>query len=134
MNWEEGTREIEFDQYIPFRQDLTLIRQCIENFLKREMLKIWGRPTSACTQKALWGLEETVIDYELTLASGTMGPDGHVSKGGAAFGIVDTPEYRAINPNGTVPTIDDEGFTAVGIKRHRALSLNEIRARRDVRQ
>lgn len=75
------------------------------------MLKIWGRPTSACTQKALWGLEETGIDYELTLASGTMGPDGHVSKGGAAFGIVDTPEYRAMNPNGTVPTIDDEGFT-----------------------
>lgn len=75
------------------------------------MLKIWGRPTSACTQKALWGLEETGIDYELALASGTMGPDGHVSKGGAAFGIVDTPEYRAMNPNGTVPTIDDEGFT-----------------------
>ena len=75
------------------------------------MLKIWGRPTSACTQKALWGIEEIGLDYELTLASGTMGPDGHVSKGGAAFGIVDTPEYRAMNPNGTVPTIDDEGFT-----------------------
>ena len=74
------------------------------------MLKIWGRPTSACTQKALWGLEESDIDYELTLASGTMGPDGHVSKGGTAFGIVDTPEYRAMNPNGTVPTIDDNGF------------------------
>ena len=74
------------------------------------MLKIWGRPTSACTQKALWGLEEADVDYELTLASGTMGPDGHVSKGGAAFGIVDTPEYRAMNPNSTVPTIDDNGF------------------------
>ena len=74
------------------------------------MLKIWGRPTSACTQKALWGLEEAGVDYELTLASGTMGPDGHVSKGGAAFGIVDTPEYRDMNPNGTVPTIDDDGF------------------------
>ena len=74
------------------------------------MLKIWGRPTSACTQKALWGLEEAGVNYELTLASGTMGPDGHVSKGGAAFGIVDTPEYRDMNPNGTVPTIDDDGF------------------------
>ena len=59
--------------------------------------------------KALWGLEEAGVDYELTLASGTMGPDGHVSKGGAAFGIVDTPEYREMNPNGTVPTIDDAG-------------------------
>lgn len=75
------------------------------------MLKIWGRPTSACTQKALWGLAEVGIDYELTLASATMGPDGHVSKGGTAFGIVDTPAYRAMNPNGTVPTIDDDGFT-----------------------
>ncbi len=75
------------------------------------MLKIWGRPTSACTQKALWGIEEIGLDYDFTLASGTMGPDGHVSKGGLAYGIVDTPEYRAMNPNGTVPTIDDEGFT-----------------------
>lgn len=75
------------------------------------MLKIWGRPTSACTQKALWGIEEIGIDYELTLASGTMGPDGHVSKGGQAYGIVDTPEYRAMNPNGTVPTIVDDGFS-----------------------
>ena len=75
------------------------------------MLKIWGRPTSACTQKALWGIEEIGLDYNFTLASGTMGPNGHVSKGGEAFGIVDTPEYRAMNPNGTIPTIDDDGFT-----------------------
>ena len=39
-----------------------------------------------------------------------------------------------MNPNGTVPTIDDAGFTPLGIKRHRALSLDEIRARQDVRQ
>lgn len=75
------------------------------------MLKIWGRPTSACTQKALWGIAEIGIEYDFTLASGTMGPDGHVSKGGKAYGIVDTPEYRSMNPNGTVPTIDDQGFT-----------------------
>ena len=74
------------------------------------MLKIWGRPTSACTQKALWAIAETGVDYDLTLASGTMGAGGHVSKGNAPYGLVDTPEYRAMNPNGTVPTIDDDGF------------------------
>jgi len=39
-----------------------------------------------------------------------MGASGHVSGGGEAFGIVDTPEYRAMNPNGTIPTIDDGGY------------------------
>jgi glutathione S-transferase len=29
---------------------------------------------------------------------------------GGAFGIVNTPEYRRLNPNGLVPTIDDDGF------------------------
>ena len=75
-----------------------------------EMIKIWGRPTSICTQRALWALVEAGQAYELTLASATMGPAGHVSKGGPAFGIVDTPAYRFMNPNGTVPTIDDGGF------------------------
>jgi glutathione S-transferase len=27
-----------------------------------------------------------------------------------AFGVVNTPEYRAMNPNGRVPTIDYDGF------------------------
>lgn len=74
------------------------------------MIKVWGRPTSICTQRVLWGLAECDIPHELTLASATMGPNGHVSKGGAAFGIVDTLPYRTMNPNGTVPTIDDDGF------------------------
>ncbi len=29
---------------------------------------------------------------------------------GVPFGVVDTPAYRALNPNGLVPTIDDDGF------------------------
>ena len=74
------------------------------------MLKIWGRPTSACTQRSLWCIEEAGIPYEFTLASAIMGPKGHISKGGEPFGVVDTPEYRLMNPNGTVPTIDDDGF------------------------
>lgn len=73
-------------------------------------MKIWGRPNSICTQRALWALAEAGVPYELTLASATMGPKGHVSTGNAPFGVVDTPAYRAMNPNGTVPTIDDDGF------------------------
>jgi len=74
------------------------------------MIKVWGRPTSINTQRVLWALADSDIPHELILASATMGPDGHVSKGGAAFGIVNTAAYRAMNPNGTVPTIDDDGF------------------------
>ena len=73
-------------------------------------LKLWGRSTSARTQKVLLALAELGMDYELIMASGTMGPGGHVSKGHAAYGVVDTDAYRAMNPNGTVPTIDDGGF------------------------
>ncbi len=74
------------------------------------MIRIWGRPNSICTQRALWALEEAGVDYQLTLASATMGPDGHVSTGARPFGLVDSAEYRRMNPNGTVPTIDDDGF------------------------
>jgi glutathione S-transferase len=74
------------------------------------VIRVWGRPTSINTQRVLWALADSDLPFELILASATMGPQGHVSKGGAAFGIVDTPAYRAMNPNRTVPTIDDDGF------------------------
>jgi glutathione S-transferase len=74
------------------------------------MLKLWGRPTSARTLKVLWALEELGLEFDFILASATMGPQGHVSKGNAPYGVVDTPAYRGMNPNGTVPTIDDDGF------------------------
>lgn len=66
---------------------------------------VWGRPTSARTQKVMLALAELGVDFELILASGTMGAEGHVAKGNKPFGIVDTAEYRTMNPNGTVPTI-----------------------------
>jgi len=75
------------------------------------MLTIWGRTTSARTQKVLWALGEIGVDFELILASGTMGPDGSVDKGNEPYGVVETPEYRLMNPNGTVPTIKDADFT-----------------------
>ncbi len=71
------------------------------------MVRIWGRPNSICTQRALWACAEAGVDYELVLASGTMGPGGHISRGNAPYGHVDTPAYRAMNPNGTVPTLED---------------------------
>ena len=61
------------------------------------MLKIWGRANSSNLKKVTWVCEEIGLPYERIDA-------------GMAFGVVDTPEYRKLNPNGLVPTIDDEGF------------------------
>ncbi|POA51333.1 MULTISPECIES: glutathione S-transferase family protein [unclassified Pseudomonas] len=61
------------------------------------MLKIWGRKNSSNVRKALWCAEELGLAYESLDAGG-------------AFGVVDTPEYRALNPNGRIPMIEDEGF------------------------
>ena len=74
------------------------------------MLKLWGRPTSGRTQKVLWTLSEIGLEFDFIMASGEMGPSGHVAKGNKPYGVVDTAEYRAKNPNGRVPTIDDDGF------------------------
>ena len=61
------------------------------------MLVIWGRTNSVNVQKVLLCCEELGIEYRRLDAGGP-------------FGVVDTPEYRRLNPNGLVPTIDDEGF------------------------
>jgi len=61
------------------------------------MLKIWGRTNSVNAKKALWTLEELKLPYERIDA-------------GLQFGVVNTPEYRAMNPNGLVPTINEDGF------------------------
>lgn len=61
------------------------------------MLTIWGRANSINVQKVLWGCAELGLTYERIDAGG-------------AHGVSDTPEYRAMNPNGLVPTIDDDGF------------------------
>jgi glutathione S-transferase len=73
-------------------------------------ITLWGRHSSARTQKVLLALAELGLDFEMILASATMGALGHVAKGNKAYGVVDTPEYLAMNPNGTVPTIKDGGF------------------------
>ena len=61
------------------------------------MLRIWGRTNSVNVKKALWCLEELGLAYERIDA-------------GLQHGMVNTAEYRRLNPNGLVPTIDDAGF------------------------
>lgn len=61
------------------------------------MLKIWGRLTSVNVQKVVWCADELGLTYERIDA-------------GRDFGLVNTPEYLAKNPNGLVPVIEDDGF------------------------
>jgi len=61
------------------------------------MLRIWGRANSINVQKVLWCCGELGLDFERVDA-------------GNEFGITGTPAYRALNPNGLVPTIEDGDF------------------------
>jgi glutathione S-transferase len=58
------------------------------------MIKIWGRSTSLNVQKVLWCCVELGIDF-------------HRIDWGGPFGGNNDPAYRAINPHGRVPTIQD---------------------------
>ena len=58
------------------------------------MLKIWGRRSSSNMQALMWCVGELGLEFDRTDA-------------GFTYGVVDTPEYRAMNPNGTVPTVID---------------------------
>ena len=61
------------------------------------MLTIWGRANSINVQKVLWCCGELDLPFRRIDA-------------GREFGRTDTPEYRQLNPNGLVPTIEDGGF------------------------
>ena len=61
------------------------------------MLKLWGRLSSINVQKVVWCLDE-------------IGAPSERVEAGGQFGVVNTPEYRAMNPNGLVPTLEDDGF------------------------
>ena len=58
------------------------------------MLKIWGRANSINVQKVLWCCGELGLEYERIDA-------------GNEFEVNKTAEYRALNPNGLVPMIED---------------------------
>ena len=62
------------------------------------MLKIWGRNTSSNVQKVMWAIGELGIECE------------RIDIGGP-FGKNKEPPYLAMNPNGLVPTLqEDDGF------------------------
>ena len=62
------------------------------------MLKIWGRNNSVNVQKAMWAVGELKLEYT------------RIDVGGA-FGQTKEPKYLAMNPNGLVPTLEeDDGF------------------------
>ncbi len=60
-------------------------------------IRIWGRTTSSNVKKVLWLADELKLTYE------RIGAD-------LSFGAIDTPEFRKLNPNARVPTIEDGDF------------------------
>lgn len=62
------------------------------------MLKVWGRNNSSNVQKVMWALGEMGVAHE------------RIDIGGP-FGMNREPPYLAMNPNGVVPTLEeDDGF------------------------
>ncbi|MBO9587678.1 glutathione S-transferase family protein [Devosia sp.] len=58
------------------------------------MLTVWGRKTSSNVQALMWCIGELGLNYERHDV-------GH------RYGGNDTPEFLAMNPNGTVPVLQD---------------------------
>ncbi|HVO90799.1 MAG TPA: glutathione S-transferase family protein [Casimicrobiaceae bacterium] len=61
------------------------------------MLKIYGTTASSNVQKVLWCCGELALAYQRLDI-------------GETFGGLKSPGYLALNPNGLMPTIDDDGF------------------------
>jgi len=58
------------------------------------MIIVHGRANSSNVQKVLWLLDEIGLPFQ------------RIDRGGT-FGGLDDPDYRALNPNGLVPTVID---------------------------
>lgn len=61
------------------------------------MFKIWGRKTSSNVQKVLWTCAELDIKFERVDIGGPFGGNKEAA-------------YLAMNPNGLVPTVEDNGL------------------------
>tara|TARA_Y100001933_G_C18751789_1_gene460236 strand:+ start:18 stop:641 length:624 start_codon:yes stop_codon:yes gene_type:complete len=62
------------------------------------MLTVYGRKSSANVQKVHWICAEGKLDFEAVNIGGKYG--GHTS-----------PNFRALNPNSTIPVLKDNNFT-----------------------
>jgi len=58
------------------------------------MIKVWGRASSSNVQSVMWCLAELGLSVERIDA-------------GLMYGVVNSPDYLAMNPNGTIPTLID---------------------------
>ncbi len=61
------------------------------------MRQLLGRANSSNVMKAVWLMEELGLPYERTDVGGP-------------FGGTATPEYRAVNPTGRIPTLVEDGW------------------------
>ncbi|ANJ00840.1 glutathione S-transferase [Polynucleobacter wuianus] len=61
-------------------------------------MRLWGRKSSINVQKVLWCLAELGLKE---------GVDFERVDAGLQFGIVRSPEFLKLNPNGLVPTLED---------------------------
>jgi len=59
----------------------------------------------------LWGRLSSINVRKVVLCTQVLGLDLPRSDAGMAFGVVNTPDYRARNPNGLVPLLQDGDFT-----------------------
>ena len=66
------------------------------------MIKIWGRNTSSNVQKAMWAVGELKLEHT------------RIDVGGA-FGKNKEAPYLAMNPNGLVPTLEEDVATGRGL-------------------
>ena len=58
------------------------------------MITVWGRATSSNVQCVMWCIAELGLECERIDA-------------GLTYGVTKTPEYLAMNPNATIPTLRD---------------------------
>ncbi len=61
------------------------------------MLRIWGHLQAPNVRKVIWACAELTLRYEVIPVGGP-------------FGGTDAVDYRGMNPNGRIPTINDDGF------------------------
>ena len=82
---------------IPDRHFLALKTSTVRKNGRRIRVKIWGGTTSVNVQKVMWAIGELGRPHE------------RIDVGGS-FGKNKKPAYLAMNPNGLVPTLEEEGF------------------------